>query len=277
MKKLSVLFAMLLCVSVIFAQEKKEKKDYSDLFPKKGTVSVGLDAVQIVRFLGAQTFGRINGNMANGNNAVGAFQDDFFVKYFISDNIALRFRLGLNINTSTDKQWVTDDSRVTDPNYDLIHDRLVDTRRVNNGLFNLGVGAEWRKSFWRMQGYLGGEVFIGAGYNTAGYKYANAITQANQHPSNGFSFGTTRTKSASQSQLIYGAGVFAGVDYFFNKSVSLGLEFGLNGNAFYYAPNKTTTESWKDNDIFIEKTKANPAESEFNLVPRIGLNLSIYF
>jgi hypothetical protein len=277
MKKLSVLFAILLCVSAVFAQESKEKKDYSDLFPKKGDISVGLDATQIVRFFGAQTFGRINNNMANGDNAIGAFQDNFFVKYFISDNVALRFRLGLNINTWTDRAWVRDDSRASDPDYDAIHDRLVDTRRTNNGLFDLGVGLEWRKSFWRMQGYLGGEIFIGAGYNTLGYHYANKITEDNQYPSSAFGVGTTRPKSTSNSNLKYGAGIFGGVDYFFNKSVSLGIEFGLDGDAYYYASQKTKTERWKDNSVFVEKTKTNPSESQFNFVPRIGLNLSIYF
>ena len=286
MKKISLLIVLLFGITVVFAQEevKAPKRDYSVFFPKQGSIVLGADMSQFVKFIGGQTFGRISGDTED--QAVGAFQNDFFGKYFLDKNLALRARLGFNVNNFTRRGFVRDDNAYfTNPSKDP-ETKTVDTWKQRNLGFELGIGAELRRSLWRLQGYVGGEVFIGYGYTKDEFIYGNPIADGNTNPSVTTDFqwatfapGGGRILKSKDSYLTYGASVFTGVDYFFCKNLSLGLEFSLQGIAFYFPEVVGITEKWEHDQVYTRKNPdmIKPTRTSFGIQPITYLNLHFYF
>jgi hypothetical protein len=283
MKKLSIVLVCVFCSFALFAQENengKNKKDYSDLFPKAGTFAVGLDAAQIVKFIGAQTFGWFNNN-ASIDSPIAAFQSDFFGRYFLLDKLALRVRFGLDVHNYTERGFVRDDYKFfNDP---FSEEETVDAHKYRNSKFELGIGAEYRRSLWRLQGYVGGELFFGYGYVNNSYEYGNAITEMNQNPTthnfgnNILGSGVRALKRENDKTFYYGGGLFLGVDFFIAKNVSVGVEFNLRAEASYTGEIADITESWQHNKVFIKEKLITPANSDFQIKPLGFLNLMFYF
>lgn len=303
MKKLSLIIALLFCFVVGFTQndnvevKKIAKKDYSVFFPKAGDIALGTDATQWIRFIGSETFGRINNNNYEDTPVTG-FKSDLFGKYFLSNNLALRARLGFGFNCFTTREFVRDDYQYKqDP---FSEQRTVDTWKHKDGAFELGVGAEIRRSLWKLQGYAGAELFVGYGYAINKYEYGNAVTEANPTPSTtnfydpdfgiysinpNFAWITTfvptnyyrllNTKAINT--INYGGSIFAGVDYFFNRNVSLGVEFDLQARAYYTGETKAVAETWKYNEVYTKEIVIRPTQSGFRFHPMGRLNLMFYF
>jgi hypothetical protein len=147
----------------------------------------------------------------------------------------------------------------------------------------LGIGAEYRRSLWRLQGYAGGELSLGYGYTHNSYKYGNAITDINQNPTT-YNFGGNISgpgervlKRSNVNTFYYGGSLFLGVDFFIAKNVSLGVEFDLKAQASYTGEIANITESWQHNEVFVKEKPAIPASSDFNIRPLGFVNLMFYF
>jgi hypothetical protein len=283
---------------VLFAQVAEEviapKKDYSVFFPDAGTIILGADAAQFIKFLGAQTFGRINNNMSDSDTPVQGYQGNLFGKYFLSDKVALRARLEMMFLNQTKQEFVRDDYQYYNDPYST--DLTVDKYKGKNGLFTLGIGAEYRRSLWRLQGYIGGELFFGMGYGNHRFEYGNSITDFNQNPSTtNFvlqdQYGNTlrnmypsingrpylRILNTKGKNFNYGGTVFTGVDYFFSKNVSLGLEFDLRANATYECESVGVVERWANNRLETREEAITPTGRSFQIMPIGYLNLMFYF
>lgn len=290
MKKVTLIILSAFCSLALLAQNNTEevkapKKDYSALMPQAGTIAIGADAAQFIRFLGAQTFGRINGPVNERTPVIG-YQGDIFSKYFISEKLALRSRLTLNFNNWTNKEFVRDDYQFfMDP---LSNDLTVDQHKYKDGMFELGIGGECRRSLWRVQGYAGAEVFFGYGYEKESFEYGNSITDMNQNPTS-YNFGNNlgqtyygrnyyRILSQSNNKIFtYGASVFVGADYFFSRNLSLGLEFAYQARGTFYGETDVIGERWDNNRHETNQEFKMPTQTSFRFLPQGFLNLMFYF
>jgi hypothetical protein len=274
---------MLLSSIGLMSAQEETKKDYSALFPQKGNLSFGVDMAQIVRFIGSETYGRINGT--GSENAIHNFQSDFFLKYFLTDKVALRVRLDVDIQSNTVRRFVRDDYQYSiDPLSDI---ETVDAAKYNVGSFEIGIGGEWRKSFWRASAYFGGELFVGYGYDNTSYVYGNDIGTANFYPST-TNFGGNisynnvsidRVLSSKSNSVSYGATAFMGMDFFICKNISIGVEFDLSGRATHNGEQKRVHEEWKYEEVYTEEKRDIPTSDNFllNARPAGFLNLMFYF
>ncbi len=248
MKKLAILSigAVLATGTVAVAQNDfvrktgTENKAGQTLIPEAKDFAIGVDASPMLRYLG-------NIFNSSGNNApeFSGFQGALYGKYFLTDKSAIRVRLNLNLRNSQESETVRDDQRVAADPLD-VNASTVDYRTTNSSTFDLRLGYEMRRGYGRLQGFWGGEVLIGRQRSKVDYDYGNAMTSLNQSPSAAWGSGTVRPVSeVSGTNIRFGLGGFAGVEYFFAPKIAIGGELGL---AFYSTGNvnfgEGTTESF---------------------------------
>lgn len=253
----------------------RHHKDFSHILPQQGDLATGIDLAGAVKFIGnsfADSKPEGRAITPFGGNA-------FFAKYFLTDNIALRARLGVNVGNYTERAFSIDDvAYAVDPTTDR---KVTDTEKYRYGGFDLGVGIEFRRSLRRVQGWVGAEAFIGTVGERYAFEYGNAITSTNPHPSTslGGFYGKGRLLEEKSRSIRGGLSVLTGVDYFLSRNVSLGLEFGLTGYGTLTKPQGYDYERWDTVGNKLEKDHEErfPKQTKFDIVPTAGVNLMFYF
>lgn len=260
--------------------KKRNGKDFSAILPQAGNFALGLNMAQFIK--------SINNSITNAaaGNMITAFEGDFFGKYFLTDRSALRVRLGVGVNNSTVRRFVRDDAEnLRNPSLDnpLTEAKTVDVQKLRNTDLILGIGYEYRRSLWRVQGYAGAEVFGGVGLYKERYEYGNPITAVNQTPTT-FAFttiggynGYRPLESVKGNAFMVGAAIFFGADLFVCKNLSLGAEFNLEGRYSRTGELGLMTETWFFDQTYKTEEKVRPVSSSFRLIPSGRFNLSVYF
>jgi hypothetical protein len=301
MKKIVIVsMALVFAIGTLSAQEQgenKKNKDFSEILPKAGDIAIGLDMANFVK--------SINNSITNPYSArtVVAFQSDIFGKIFLTDNSALRVRLGIGINNFTEREFVRDDAEfMLDPlaSNPILEKKVVDVWKSRNTGIELGIGYEYRRSLWRVQGYAGAEVFGGIVLDRNYFEYGNPMIETNQTPSttwwgiNGYSAthpfgpgnpvqtipggtGSYRGLDARTFGFTAGAALFIGADLFICRNLSIGAEFNFEGRYTQMGEQTMKTETWLLDQAYTADEKVKPITSSFGLLPMGRLNLMIYF
>ena len=285
-------------VGTVFAQtegtakKKRVVRNLTEILPKAGDFALGLDMAQFIK--------SINNSITNAaaGNTVTAFRDDFFGRYFVTDRQALRIRFGMNIHNATVRRFVSDDAaNLLNPvGSNLITEaKTVDEWKQKNTTLELGIGYEYRRSLWRVQGYAGGEVFGGLNMQRSIFTYGNPMTATNQTPSTttwlGWSndpvtgapkpntdpmnTGSYRGLEAKAFGFTAGAALFIGADFFISRNISIGAEFDLEGKYERWNEQTMKTETWIVDKAYTAEEKIKPISSNFGLNPIGRLNLMI--
>jgi hypothetical protein len=290
MKKLIIISLVIAFGSATaFAQEpvkqekvkkERENKDFSEILPHAGDFALGIDLANFIK--------SINNSITNANaaNTVVAFQNDFFGKYFLTDRSALRVLLGIGIHNVRNRDFVRDDvANLTNPlgNNPLVEIKTVDVHKDRNTTLELGIGYEYRRNLWRVQGYAGAEVFGGVTLHKDILEYGNPMTSTNQTPTS-TSIDWTKDiyrplESVGGNTMTLGAAIFAGADIFICRNLSLGAEFNLAGRYNRIGEKSMQVETWLLQQAYTANVldKHKPVTSSFNLIPSGRLNLSVYF
>ncbi len=274
-------------------QAQEGKKDLSELFPKKGECALGFDMANIIKFIGNSysangTFGYPAFGMIEPSHRNFTIFPTIFMKYFLSDNMAVRLRLGIGIDNVTIRDFIFDDvANLTNPlaNSWLTSMQTVDVKRDRNTQFELGIGAEMRKTLWRVQGYMGTELFAAYNYHREFYTYGNAISKTNQTPTTSDFLGLGGTINPAVRVLevrggntfTYGGGLFTGVDFFISKNVSIGGEFDVYIYGNYTSEEIGVGETWRVDQVLVGERPLTPYRTGFNVTPAGFLNLHVYF
>lgn len=237
MKRYVLLIA--LCV-LSFASVKAQdtKKVY---VPEQGEVAIGFDAAPVLKYVGNMFNGTSGNSLDNlsgapvSANGVEGFKIDnvtpdvsIMGKYMITDNLAVRANVGVQVRAKTTNGYVCNDlANVLNP---LNEEKLIDTRFDSQKGFSAIFGAEYRKGSNRIQGVFGAGLLIGSNSVESEFQYANAVTSLNQTPSN--TWGNTdayRTLSeVTNRNFFIGGAANVGVEYFVAPKVSLGAEVNLS-------------------------------------------------
>jgi len=233
-------------------------KNGHQLTPEAGDIGLGMDATPFLQYLG----NAMNGENFNAAPNVQGINNAITVKYFLSDDMAARVRVGINQTVQTDKAFIIQDKQ-TDPNV-MVSDR----RDIEVSGYNLAAGVEMRRGNGRVQGYYGGEVFFARSQTDIIYQYGNEMRIDNQNPLTSF-LGNTGFNGAGNferqlysydgTRTTFGLNGFIGVEYFVAPRVSLGGQFDLS---FFYTSETDGLdgfESWGDDgrEIIEDKTQDN--------------------
>lgn len=228
------------------------------LTPEAGDIGLGMDATPFLQYLG---------NAANGENFnsapfVQGINNTLTVKYFLSDDMAARVRIGVQQTVQTDKAFIIQDKQ-QNPNV-MVEDR----RDIEVSGFNLAAGVEMRRGYGRVQGYYGGEVAFSRSQQDIIYQYGNEMRIDNQNPTtSGIGFTGTdnagnferRLYSYDGTRTSFGINGIIGVEYFCAPRISLGGEFTIGLIYTSETDGLDGFESWGDDgrEIIEEKTQDN--------------------
>jgi len=217
-----------------FAQEANQDNAFINkrgiaLLPQAGDFALGIDATPFLEYLG-----NISGFRFNNAPVFKGVNNTIYFKYFLEDDRALRAKLHLNIGQEKYKQTVEDDhATITDPtNVDAT---TIDTWVKNTQNVGLDIGYEFRRGKGRVQGFYGGEIYLGYTAGNEFFEYGNPITGANTKPAfhefakYNLPKNAYRATERKPGQILSaGIGGFIGVEYFFTPQISMGGEFGLS-------------------------------------------------
>lgn len=221
-------------------------KSGQNILPSAGDVALGIDAAPFLQYMG--NFFTNSNNSSPSFNGVGNITEStnttIYGKYFTAEDKAFRARLSLGRNS------LKLTTEVPDLNSDDPEDVTKDSQAERTTAVEIGLGYELRRGYGRLQGFVGGEVILGAGNTSTKNKYGNKLTE---------DFPFQRTLSTKEDRFsTVGLGAFIGVEYFIAPKVSIGGELGLGLLASSYKSDKWTYEYW-DNET------NNPAVETDNL------------
>lgn len=283
MRKLLLFLVLCFSTGSVFAQQSANTDEDGRLLSKRGQVilpeagdfALGLDARPLLNIF----------NFTAGNPpSAELINQQIFLKYLISDDMALRLRVRLDQDINTDRNRVIlDNQPIPDPDVEV-----TDEWTNRDTYLNIGAGVEFRKGKGRVVGIFGGEASFLYGQNLTEYDYGNPITEGNQSPTTSPGFGGVNgsrfqriVESQSNKQMGIGVNGLAGVEYFLAPQISLGAEFTLGFSFMKDFREEETYEFW-DISSGSKQTRSSVSEGSDELSINTGnyngtINLTFYF
>jgi hypothetical protein len=240
MKRKVLFVASLFLATATFAQDGLTSKKGEAYLPEAGDWSIGFDASALTQYVG---------NMANAgtNSALTApwmdqVGQEIRFKMFKDETTAYRLRARIGMSSSSEDTYGFYDNDADNTTADQ---EFTTNVKENNGFsLVLGAGLEKRRGNTRIQGYYGGEAFIGllGGKKT---ETSTGSVLSDNYTGGHTDYATGRqTELVEASRLTFGLQGFIGVEWFFAPKVSLGAEYtwGLVFNS--YGETSETREYW---------------------------------
>ncbi len=214
-KIIFVLALMLLSFSIANAQDSSGVKKSTAAVYKQ----VAGDKSFEVNFDPGRIFG------SNHGGQFGLFNGGIKYRAFVTDNKALR--IGVNITYRN----TTDITQQSNPAYNLLELK----RKYTNFSIQLTPGFERHfAATKRLSPYVGAQVLVG--YSTSNDKFERQYDNKIYN----------ETYKNNPGSIRVGAGVFAGIDYYFIKKIYLGIELGYGIEYDKYLNMKYTNEKYPE-------------------------------
>ncbi len=255
-KTITIIAASIIGVSA-FAQDLTSKK--GELFlPEAKEIGLSIEATPFLNYIG-NFFGKTNNNNAptfnflNGRQAIA-------IKYFIDAKSAVRASIRVGVrNANTDFIF-----KKADLNNPLIINEYTDKRTVTGNDVIFGVGYEQRRGKTRLQGYYGGDLYIGTGRSKTTYEYAIAINALNPTHVNNFNGADVNVLDRTGGrEFSIGLRGFIGAEYFIIPKLSIGGEFGWGIARTTEAKGIANSEKWDPTSSTVIAEKINTGKKSF--------------
>lgn len=245
-------------------------KNGFEVLPQKGDWGIGISASNPLNFAqsalsdgnGTATFSSANGTSTTQNGAGGVTVSG---KFFKSSFTAYRGFLSVQTDRVTTLTSVADLGNPAEPGAFLQDKSVTKDRGIS-----LGFGLEKRRGSGRVIGVYGAQAALGFGHGTiTNYEYANELQQGNGQTSldgtagvPGSVVGDQRIlKQGATSDVLIGAQVFLGVEYFIAPKISIGGEFnfGVRYNPSASSYNEYEYFNTNTNEVteYIDETKGD--------------------
>lgn len=249
-------------------------KNGNAILPQSGSIGFGI---------GADPFFSYFGNFFHGteNNSLNINETSFHLRYHLDRIKAVRLKVGLGLDKSTNKHFVQDD-------YAAVHDTLsnktvVDNQMLRNNQFSLELNIEFRRGNSRLQGIWGGGLMIGYNRLTEKYEYGNPYSIVNNQPTsynfddynNILEYGRVTSRDFGSSWS-FGIDLFVGIEYYFAPQICIGTQAKLD---FLYSisnQEKQEIEIWNDGTPKTVKEIISPGNYDLNAFTS-HTNFDIYF
>jgi hypothetical protein len=216
--------------------EAPKKKSTVDILPVAGDFAIGADALPYLNFIGNMFNNSAANNLDDKINATPTSlgNQSLYLRYFLTDETAVRALISINSTTSIARNYVQDDAaRFADP---LSQANVEDKQTKNKNEYLLNAGYLMFRGYGRLRGYYGGTIGYGFGRETCTYQYGNSITVENLAPITSDFTVTPVTSAANPNRTLetdngyeqmIGAGLVGGVEYYFAQKMCIGFEIGL--------------------------------------------------
>jgi hypothetical protein len=222
------------------------------ILPQKGDWAIGADALPYLQYLG---------NMFNNNsyNSLNLGSQTLYGRYFIADNAAIRFLIGIDKGSDRTNYYVRDDAGyLADP---LSRAQTTDYRVYKHTEINLDLGYQKFRGYGRLRGFYGAHLGLSISREGYTYNYGNPMSLANSAPTTVYNWTYGYTDNVddrtleSDNGINYGLGLglIAGVEYYFLPKICIGGEITLSayhswktqGNSKYEHLNGSVVEEYE--------------------------------
>jgi hypothetical protein len=263
MKRTYLLIAALFTATLGFAQDAEPEVLRSRrghvILPQAGDFSLGFNAVPVVNFaLNAVNIASPTGGTAQHPGYIPGMNQIIVGKYFLSDNTALRLRVG--INASSEATTFFGDDPLAEVDAEDVDEVRLATQRTNTNRSFIGAGLEFRRGHNRLQGYYGGELLVGFGGGSTTFNYAYSLEQLNNAPDPAVAQDERTLALRDGTFLALGLRGFVGVEYFVAPKISIGAEFGLGLGVNRGGRGSIQSELWEDDNRVTERVRGNQRE-----------------
>jgi hypothetical protein len=254
MKKILLSLSIILISVAAFAQQDSilRSKKGVPILPQKGDWAIGADALPYLEYLG-----NIFNNTSDNTLDLGS--QTLYGRYFVADNAAIRFLVGIRKGSARSSFYVKDDAAVfADP---LSRAQTTDYEVSKVSEINLDLGYQKFRGYGRLRGFYGAHLGIEMTRYSASYNYGNPMTIANSAPTTVYDWdnGYTNSQSTRTLESDYGItyalnlGLIAGVEYYFLPKICIGGEITLSvahswktqGNSKYQHLNGSVIEEYE--------------------------------
>lgn len=239
-----------------FAQEEASEEAKKQLLPEAGDIALGTDAIPYINFLG---------NCFNDtqNNELNLDSTTVHLRYYLTDNSALRFNIALKNSTNTLNYYVQDDAAVAD---DPLSQAVVEDRKKNKSRgVNIQFGYMKMRNIGRMMGYVGAQLEYGFSRDITEFEYGNSITVVNQSPTTQWGSDSERnTYTDSGIKHSVAAGGFIGAEYYFLPKICIGGEFCINYRRTWNTQSNYKEEYWNGEEVEESNTQEAPGNSSWS-------------
>tara|TARA_B100000700_G_C14947794_1_gene810080 strand:- start:413 stop:1258 length:846 start_codon:yes stop_codon:yes gene_type:complete len=255
MKKVLLFTCTLVICALGFSQ--MTSKNGHTILPEAGDWAIQTNGINLLNMgLNALDIMNDNGNNAQFPGYVEENEKVIVGKYFNSDDFATRYRIALNSNSYTEKEY--GDDPTVDADDDPV-DALLRTKTSSYWELKVGYGHEYRRGHNRLQGFYGYEGLIGLNRGEDGSENVSRdweFSYEDIFEATGDDSFTTSEKQGMGVSLE--ARTFVGVEYFAAPKVSFGFEFnwGLEIEMSGRSSSETTTASYdEDGDIELDDSE----------------------
>ncbi|MDQ3048947.1 MAG: hypothetical protein M3R27_15460 [Bacteroidota bacterium] len=255
MKKSVLVIALAFGVSGAFAQDLTSKKG-EPFLPEAEDWAISMNADPIFYFIG-NAFNNNSDNAAPGVNWMNQNQT-IIGKKFIDDKNAYRVVVRLGFNSSSYKNFVTDNANTSAVFFPAQAAEVEDKFKMSSTNVGIGVGKEMRRGKTRLQGFYGADAMIWISSSKMKYEYGNEMsattgsgTTTNPNSTQWNADGTVASENGvnnrelqSKSGMTFGIGVrgFIGAEYFIFPKIAIGAEYGWGIGFQTMGKGKVTTE-----------------------------------
>lgn len=288
MKKVGLTLLVVLFIASSASAQLKNKKGQT-ILPEAGDIVLGFDAVPLIDL--ALNFSNImvnTGQTAAHPGYVSGFNQVIVGKYFVSEKMAYRAKIGINTDrTSTTTYFKDPKDILANPLDPDKWGELKDVNVTTSREIILVGGVEYRRGHNRLQGFYGGEALIGVKHSGTSDSYGvemnqDAITNAWVAP-------LRQLSSSAGNAFSLGIRGFVGVEYFFAAKMSVGGEFGWGLGITTTPRGYVKNEKWNftDSKVEEEKVKGGSRGSKMgwqvddgfgkNLLPSAALTVNFHF
>ena len=247
MKKIILLLLCFSFARVGFTQDAFKNKRGETVTPEKGEISIGFDAVTVLKFAGS-LFNDQNDTLYAGFTADNPLT--ISGKYVHKDNMAIRMKVRLGFGTEKSDTLV---ARIGSTN---AAEKVSNETKVNRSSIAIGAGLQKWRGKGLIRGFYGGEGILKINTEKTIYSYGNPLSNENQTP---------RTTSEKPGNVVgFNLRGFIGVEYFFAAKASVSAEFGWGPSFEVTLRGAEETETW------------NGVQAETNIV-ETGKSSAFYF
>lgn len=176
-------------------------------------------------------------------------------RWFFSDNNALRLKIGVGVNNTSNTVTNASDNSLQSPdNYTIMNKETI-TKNKNTS-FNIGLGYERHFNVSsRISPYVGAELVYGLDKwsatddetysNKTFSRYLNTTTTTMTNTTTKKEYTDSDAFGANMSGNIFAANIFAGIDFYVYKGLYIGTELGL-GYKHKSSPNSFYTRNYTE-------------------------------
>jgi hypothetical protein len=279
-KTITILAASIIGVSA-FAQDLTSKKG-EPFLPEAKDMAISVEATPFLNYLG-NFFGKNASNVAPQFNYLNDRQA-ITIKYFLDAKSAVRASIRVGTRNQVDNRIF----KLADINNNNIITEYNDKKTVTGNDVIVGVGYEARRGKTRLQGYYGGDVYVGTGRSKTSYNYAIGLDKLS-NPKHVNRFATADSGVINKTggrEFTFGVRGFIGAEYFIIPKLSIGGEFGWGIARTTQAKGVSNIETLDVNGNILKQVNNTGGNTFFGLdtdlqntlgLGNIGLKMTMHF